>query len=70
MYKAIQHGNKDLRPFIKHCLEDREFWNAVGIPTKERFYIEKLKMNQEQIDKFYECMVSLVRLSKELNKKL
>lgn len=70
MEKAITHGKKDLRPFIKHCMEDREFWNAVGIPTKECFYIEKLGMNQEQIDKFYECMVGLVRLSKELNKKL
>lgn len=70
MEKAIPHGNKDLRPFIRHCMEDREFWNAVGIPTKECFYIEKLGMNQEQIDKFYECIGGLVYLSKELNKKL
>lgn len=67
MDKAAPHGKKDLRPFIKHCMEDSEFWNAVGIPTKEKYYINKLGMTQEQISKFYECIIGLVQLSKELN---
>lgn len=58
---------KDLRTFIKHCLEDKEFWMAGGIPTKEQYYIKKLNMTEEQVHEFYEAMCSLQRLAKELS---
>ena len=56
----------DLKHFIKHCLTDEEFWQRGGIPTKEKYYIEKLRMTEEQISIFYEAMCSLQHLSKEI----
>ena len=67
----MERGNnmkKDLRLFIKHCLTDNEFWQAGGIPTKERYYIEKLNLTEEQIHTFYEAMCSLQQLAKEIRK--
>lgn len=60
---------KNLKPFIKHCMEDNEFWLSGGIPTKESYYIDKLNLNQEQVHMFYEAMVTLQQLSKEINRK-
>lgn len=58
---------KDLRNFIKHTINDTEFWDAGGIPTKERYYIEKYKMTEEQVSRFYTAMCELQRLNKEIN---
>ena len=58
--------NNDLRPFIKHCLLDNEFWISGGIPTKEKYYIKKLGMTEEQEHEFYEVMCILQHLAKEL----
>lgn len=60
---------KDLRPFIKHCMEDKEFWISGGIPTKEEYYINKLDLTEEQVAVFYDAMVSLQQLAKEINRK-
>lgn len=57
---------KDLRNFIKHCMADEEFWMRGGIPTKEKHYIDKLNMTEEQVHTFYEAMCSLQHLAKEL----
>ena len=59
---------KDLRTFVKHCMEDSEFWVSGGIPTKEEFYIKKLGLSEEQLAVFYDAMVSLQQLSKEIQK--
>ena len=59
---------KDLRTFIKHCLSDVEFWQSGGIPTKEKYYIKKLNMTEEQENTFYEAMCSLQHLAKEISK--
>ena len=58
----------DLRPFIKNCLADSEFWQRGGIPVKERYYIEKLHMTDEQVHEFYDAMCSLQQLAKEIMK--
>ena len=58
----------NLKHFITHCINDEEFWLRGGIPTKEKYYIEKLQMTEEQISVFYEAMCSLQHLAKELNK--
>ena len=60
---------KDLRNFIKHCMTDEEFWLAGGIPTKETYYIDKLNLTDDQLSVFYEAMVSLQQLSKEVSRK-
>lgn len=57
---------KDLRPFIRHCLEDTEFWMGGGIPTKEQYYLKKLNMTEEQEHEFYTAMCSLQHLAREL----
>lgn len=59
-------GKFDLRPFIRHCLTDKEFWESGGIPTKEKYYIDKLNMTEEQVHVFYDAMCSLQHLSKEI----
>ena len=58
----------DLRPFIKYCLSDVEFWIAGGIPAKEDYYINKLNMTEEQVSKFYNAMCDLHYLAKEIAK--
>ena len=60
---------KDLRNFIKHCMTDDEFWLAGGIPTKEKYYINKLGLTEEQLNVFYDAMVGLQQLSKEISRK-
>lgn len=66
--EKIEKEKIDLRPFIKHCLSDAEFWQCGGIPTKEKYYINKLNMTEEQLHIFYEAMCSLQQLAKELKK--
>lgn len=58
----------ELRNFIEHCVRDDEFWYGGGIPTKEKYYLKKLNMTEEQEHAFYEAMCSLQQLSKELRK--
>lgn len=59
---------KDLREFIKHCLSDEEFWLRGGIPTNEKQYIESLGMTEEQTHDFYEAMIGLQQLAKDLQR--
>ena len=65
----MMNMKKDLRPFIKHCMTDEEFWLAGGIPTKEKYYVDKLGLTEEQLSVFYEAMVGLQQLSKEIGRK-
>ena len=58
----------DLRPFINNCLSDPEFWQRCGIPVKEKYYINKLNMTDEQVHVFYEAMCSLQQLAKEIER--
>ncbi len=58
----------DLRPFIKNCLSDTEFWWACGIPVKEKYYIKKMNMKEEKVNGFYEAMYSLQQLAKEIER--
>lgn len=39
-----------------------------GIPTKEKEYINRLNMTEEQISRFYGAMIDLQQLAKELQK--
>lgn len=57
-----------MKDFILHCLSDEEFWMRGGIPTKEKEYINRLNMTEEQISKFYSAMIDLQQLAKELQK--
>ena len=61
-------SNFNLKPFIKHCLSDEEFWQRGGIPTKENYYINKLNMTDEQVGIFYEHMIGLLHLEREIAK--
>ena len=58
----------DLRPFIRECLTDEEFWLRAGIPEKEKYYIEKLNMTNEQVGLFYDSMCGLQQLAKEIGR--
>ena len=60
---------KDLRNFIKHFMTDEEFWLACGIPTKEKYYVDKLNMTEEQLAVFYDAMIGLQQLAKEISRK-
>lgn len=57
----------DLANFIKHAMDDSEFWLAGGIPTKEEYYINKYNMTEEQVYIFYDAMCSLQTLNREIN---
>ena len=61
-----EEEKKDLRPFIKHCLSDAEFWQHGGIPEKEAYYINKLNITEEQLHIFYVAMCNLQQLAKEI----
>lgn len=56
----------NLKNFINHCITDEEFWMRGGIPSKEKYYINKLGMTEEQVNSFYDAMVTLQHLAKEL----
>lgn len=57
---------KSLKAFIEHCMNDSEFWDRGGIPTKEEYYIKKLGMTEEEVHLFYEAMSQLYRLNKDI----
>lgn len=64
--------NKDLKAFIRHCLQDDEFLCG-GIPTKESYYFKKLGWEQDsaEADTFYKAMVALYYLGRgELPKEM
>jgi len=64
--------------FVRHCLNDREF-NAGGIPTKEKHYLDAIGFNYtvkdgnveeagEDLTAFYEAMTTIKRLNDKYKK--
>lgn len=64
--------------FVRHCLNDREF-NAGGIPTNERRYLDAIGFSYtvndgivsesgEDLKAFYEAMATIKRLNDKYKK--
>jgi hypothetical protein len=63
---VVRRMPKDLRRFVRHCLDDSQFWDLGGIPSREKEFIENLSLNEEQLCTFYAALQALRVLAKSL----